>query len=125
MTGQHAGLPRDERGRFDVEPRDWDLVTQIPLPVPDWRKDAITSSCRCDGCKYGHNPGSDAVLYSGYDVMYLLERAAIRDGRYEDAEAFGARVHRGRMAEFDALREGFDRRFARAWHLIEALRGAA
>ena len=44
--------------------------------------------CRCDEHKYGQRPGAGAVLYSGPDVVLLLERAAIRDGRYEDAIAY-------------------------------------
>ena len=57
----------------------WDLTAQLPTPhVP----------CRCDEHKYGQRPGVGAVLYSGPDAVLLLERAAIRDGRYEDAIAY-------------------------------------
>ena len=48
----------------------------------------VPQDCRCDEHKYGHTPGTDAVLYSGPDVVHLLERAAIRDGRYVDAHAY-------------------------------------
>jgi hypothetical protein len=52
----------------------------------------VQQPCRCDYHKYGQPPGTDAVLYAGPDVVHLLERAAIRDGRYVDARAYANHV---------------------------------
>ena len=81
--------------------------------------------CRCDEHKYGQRPGTDAILYAGQDVVYLMERAAIRDGRYEDAEAFGARVHRGRLADFDAHFEHVRQTLSKGARQIAQIRGVA
>ena len=65
------------------------------------------------------------MLYAGDDAVYLMERAAIRDGRYEDAEAFGARVYRGVHADFDAHHEHVRQTLSRAAAQIAQIRGAA
>ena len=98
----------------------WDLTRQLPAPGP-----RALARCRCPSCKYGRAPGTDAVLYARPDAVWLLERAAIRDGRYEDSEAFGARVHYRVLADFDAAAERCRAKLGRAWEQITQMRAAA
>ena len=84
-----------------------------------------TDPCRCDEHKYRHRPGADAVLYAGPDLVYLMERAAIRDGRYEDAEAFAARVTLRAHADFDAAGLHVRQTLARVARQIAQIRGRA
>jgi hypothetical protein len=85
---------------------------------PAGTRPASDEPCRCPEHKYGHRPGTDAVLYSGPDAVMLLTHAAIRDGRYEDIGAdFDAVQHRAH-ARFDASERRTARTLApaiRAW----------
>ncbi len=100
----NAALRRDPLGRATVRP------SSLPA-VP---------ACRCEQCRYGRRPAADAVLYAGPDAVHLLERAAIRDGRYEDIhagfDAARARAHVG----LNAAERNFTAALAPVWRRIEA-----
>jgi hypothetical protein len=85
--------------------------------------------CRCPNCKYGQNPGADAVLYAGPDAVMLFIHAAIRDGRYEDVHAYADEAEHAIAAKFDAVERNARRTLApavRAWQRAdEARKGLA
>lgn len=82
--------------------------------------------CRCDEHKYGQRPGAGVVLYAGPDVVETSWLAALRDGRYEDIDAYADLAEMRIEAEFEAHERN-------AWRTIESgkrrvaavLRGAA
>jgi hypothetical protein len=90
-----------------------------PVPVRPSQVPAVPA-CRCEWCRYGRRPAADAVLYAGPDAVHLLERAAIRDGRYEDIpagfDAVGARAHVG----LNTVERRFAAALAPVWRRIEA-----
>jgi hypothetical protein len=51
----------------------------VPRPAPE--------PCRCDECTR-HCPGTGVVLYAGPDAVSMLTGRALRDGWYEDVEAY-------------------------------------
>ena len=129
MSGQHRAFAPQTLSELVND----SFLNTIPRPVggqptqaftPEWTQPQ-PRPCRCDDCKYGQRPGADAVLYTGADAVYLLERAAIRDGRYEDAQAFGTKVHLGRMADFDAHHEHVRQTLSRGARQIAQIRGAS
>ena len=82
----------------------------------------VPETCRCDEHKYGHRPGTDAVLYAGPDAMALVERAAIRDGRYEDALAYADHIAAELHAKCEAAAFSTRRTLEPAWEPIDAWR---
>jgi hypothetical protein len=90
-----------------------------PLPATEPEPQA----CRCDDCKYGKTPGTGAVLYAGPDAVHLRERAAIREGRMEDATAYGVQAHLHVNADFDAAAHHIRATLAAGWEGITALAG--
>ena len=86
--------------------------------------------CKCDGCRYGNVPGADAVLYTGPDAMWLLWRAAIRDGRYDDIDAYAEDVapyliHAPAIATARRIHRSIEPLLQRALALAAAERSAA
>ena len=59
-------------------------ATTEPEPEPARHDDP----CRCDEHKYGQRPGNGLILHTGPDVVNLMIDRALRDGRYEDIEAY-------------------------------------
>ena len=45
-------------------------------------------ACRCDEHKYGQVPGRGTILHAGSETVGMLVDRAVRDGRYEDIEAY-------------------------------------
>ena len=77
--------------------------------------------CRCDSCKYGRKPGTDAVLYAGKDAVDLMILAGRRDGRYEDIEAGFDAVQARAHVEFSATARKFSAALLPVWRRYEAL----
>ena len=79
--------------------------------------------CGCDECEH-KEPGTDAMLYMGPDATWLLIVANIRDGRYEDIQAWIDQRQHANQAAFDATERRVRKALAMAWYRVQQFQAA-
>jgi hypothetical protein len=109
--GQHGtpiGVDAEDRPAWSAavtyppKPAPW-LAYDATPPVAEVRPAPVRGvpGCGCDECQ--RDPGASVVTYAETDSVDLLWQAAIRDGRYEDIDAYAeetavANIHGPAMA---------------------------
>ena len=109
-----AGFPPDREYAGEPAP----LIPPCRCDLFEWAFEAgrgYDGPCKCEACRYGHQPGSGIVLYDQPGAASMLWAMSVLDGRYEDIEG-----------EFDAVwrrtRKGFAAAERHARHTLDIAR---